>query len=398
MFCACIFTITHLYSHNLELSFCNSMMSSDKPRSPVEDQVKKIKWKSLKRLMKTKMSKQNDFKMSKIAASSAVKRPTRKRKTMECHLPTAFRVSRNPFSEAEEKGNSGVPMKWKSLKMLMKNGKKIMKWSKTSDLHGKKRIRNSKQSHLRILKKARSSAESPVTSMKRSTRKRKTIERYSSLWASASRAASKPFPCEKGNGTRLKDIPNVAYKLAQSKYDDNLQTLHTILFGRRTKVHASKNIGLFSGFVWGENEEKHRSKVEERIDKCVKNKLLELCDILDIPISNKSSTRKGDISAKILYFLEFPRARTESSIADKTVKQKISEGEQRKSSECRYYIEDEENESDDRMSDESDPDAWYNYKYGRHEDVEVDDDLWDTDPDTAWHLYKYGRRVFSTPW
>ena len=50
------------------------------------------------------------------------------------------------------------------------------------------------------------------------------------------------------------------------------------------------------------------------------------------------------------------------------------------------------------MSDESDPDAWYNYKYGRHEDVEVDDDLWDTDPDTAWHLYKYGRRVFSTPW
>ena len=98
----------------------------------------------------------------------------------------------------------------------------------------------------------------------------------------------------------------------------------------------------FSGlYLW---QEKHRSKVEERIDKCVKNKLLELCDILDIPISNKSSTRKaclnknslknvlgrfnllkykvylqGDISAKILYFLEFPHARTESSIADKTV-------------------------------------------------------------------------------
>ena len=85
-------------------------------------------------------------------------------------------------------------MKWKSLKMLMKNGKKIMKWSKTSEIHGKKRTRNSKQSDLRILKKARSSEESPVTSMKRSTRKRKTIERYSSLWTSASRAASKPFP------------------------------------------------------------------------------------------------------------------------------------------------------------------------------------------------------------
>ena len=57
--------------------------------------------------MKTKMSKQNDFKMSKIAASSAVKRPIRKRKTMGCHLPTAFRVSRNPFSEGIDLPSAG---------------------------------------------------------------------------------------------------------------------------------------------------------------------------------------------------------------------------------------------------------------------------------------------------
>lgn len=92
-------------------------------------------------------------------------------------------------------------------------------------------------------------------------------------------------------------------------------------------------------------------------------------------------------------------------------KQKISRGKQTKSrkkhklskniqngqepSACKNnYSEDDEN---DKMSEESDPDAWYNYKYGRHEDVEVDDELWETDWDTAYHLYKYGRRVY-TPW
>ncbi|KAK3000402.1 hypothetical protein RJ639_021056 [Escallonia herrerae] len=67
----------------------------------------------------------------------------------------------------------------------------------------------------------------------------------------------------------------MAFKLSKKKPDDNLQILHSILFGKRTKAHSlKKNIGLFSGFVWVESEKhkqdsqagkkrKHSSKVEE---------------------------------------------------------------------------------------------------------------------------------------
>lgn len=87
-------------------------------------------------------------------------------------------------------------------------------------------------------------------------------------------------------------------------------------------------------------------------------------------------------------FLSYPR------------KQKISGGKQTKSrkkhkrseniqngkepSACKKNY--SENDENDGMSEESDQDAWYNYKYGRHEDVEVDDDLLDTDWDTAYRL------------
>lgn len=39
----------------------------------------------------------------------------------------------------------------------------------------------------------------------------------------------------------------------------------------------------------------------QRINKCVKEKLLDLCDILDIPISNKSTTKKVSLT-KNTYF------------------------------------------------------------------------------------------------
>ncbi|KAK8519361.1 hypothetical protein V6N12_025401 [Hibiscus sabdariffa] len=39
-----------------------------------------------------------------------------------------------------------------------------------------------------------------------------------------------------GPGTQLKDIPNVAFKLSKRKFDDNLQMLHMILFGRKAKA------------------------------------------------------------------------------------------------------------------------------------------------------------------
>ncbi|KAB2000194.1 hypothetical protein ES319_D12G215800v1 [Gossypium barbadense] len=110
----------------------------------------------------------------------------------------------------------------------------------------------------------RGSAEKkePMTpSSDRPTRERKVVERYS-VPSVARSSTPKPLSIEKGAGSQLKDIPNVAFKLSKRKYDDNLQLLHMILFGKKAKPQRLKrNIGQFSGYVWVENEqEKQKAK------------------------------------------------------------------------------------------------------------------------------------------
>ncbi|RZC17399.1 Protein DEK isoform B [Glycine soja] len=180
--------------------------------------------------------------------------------------------------------------------------------------------------------KGKKSKKDPVTPApsERPTRERKTVERFSvpSPAKSARSSASKGLIIEKGRGTQLKDIPNVAFKLSKRKPDDNLHMLHTLLFGKKTKAHNLKrNIGQFSGYVWTENElknswqDKQRAKVKERIDKFVKEKLLDFCDVLNIQI-NKTNMKKEELSAKLLEFLESPHATTDILLADKEQKGK----------------------------------------------------------------------------
>ncbi|XP_039059337.1 protein DEK-like isoform X3 [Hibiscus syriacus] len=174
-------------------------------------------------------------------------------------------------------------------------------------------------------KPGRDSAEKkePVTpSSDRPTRERKVVKRYSAPSVARSSSA-KPFLIEKGRGTQLKDIPNVAFKLSKRKADDNLQMLHVILFGKKVKPYSLKrNIGQFSGYVWVENErEKQKAKIREKIEKCVKEKLVDFCDLLNIPIA-KATVRKEEVSAKLLEFLESPHATTDILLADKEQKGK----------------------------------------------------------------------------
>ncbi|KAK4414122.1 hypothetical protein Salat_2825000 [Sesamum alatum] len=168
--------------------------------------------------------------------------------------------------------------------------------------------------------------------IERPRRERKKVE-VVTVGETARRSANKPFAVEKGQGMQLKDIPNVAFKLSKRKADENLQLLHTILFGKKAKVHTlKKHIGLFSGFVWIENEDKKRAKLKEKIDKCVKEKLLDFCDVLGISV-NKATIKKEELSVKLLEFLESPHAKPETLLAEneKGKKRKRSNGSASKS-------------------------------------------------------------------
>ncbi|CAH8386335.1 unnamed protein product [Eruca vesicaria subsp. sativa] len=154
----------------------------------------------------------------------------------------------------------------------------------------------------------------PVTP--RTKRIIKKVERHI-LYTPSRSSGSKPVSIQLGRGTRLKEIPNVAYKLSKRKPDDNLYLLHTILYAKKGKAQTLKrNIGQFSGFVWSEQEEeKQRARTKEKIEKCIKEKLIDFCDVLDIPI-NKSNVKKEELAVRVLEFLECPKATRDIVLTD----------------------------------------------------------------------------------
>ncbi|CAD5167120.1 unnamed protein product [Musa acuminata subsp. malaccensis] len=149
-----------------------------------------------------------------------------------------------------------------------------------------------------------------TSSIERPVRERKTVERLVEV---IEKESSREFQVEKGRGTPLKDIPNVAHKLAKKKPSD-IKLIHQTLFGRRGKAVNFKNhILQFSGFVWHESDEKQRAKMKERLDKYVKDTLLDLCDLFDLPAS-KANTKKEDLVVKLLDFLAAPPHPTNEGI------------------------------------------------------------------------------------
>ncbi|XXG49775.1 hypothetical protein AAC387_Pa02g3852 [Persea americana] len=164
------------------------------------------------------------------------------------------------------------------------------------------------------------STAAKVSPRKWPVRERKVVELFS--FPSRERElASKFIFIKDGKGMKLKDIPNVAYKLSKRKVDDKLQKLHIILFKKKSnKYNMKRNILQFSGFVWETNELKERAQLKQKIDKCVKECLLDFCKLLDIPVT--SLAKKMELSAKLLEFLESPHATTEVSLAKKQQKRK----------------------------------------------------------------------------
>ncbi|KAI4388592.1 hypothetical protein MLD38_000906 [Melastoma candidum] len=159
------------------------------------------------------------------------------------------------------------------------------------------------------------------TIVDRPVRERKSVKRLVSI---IDKDAHKEFKIEKGSRTPLKDIPNVASKLRR-KNDDTLKLLHNILFGQRCKAFEIRgHISRFSGFVWHDDEEKRENKVKEKFDKCTKEKLLEICDVLDIQVS-RASIMKEELVTTLIDFLVAPHATTTVLLAEKEKGSKAQE-------------------------------------------------------------------------
>ncbi|KAK1397134.1 DEK C-terminal domain-containing protein [Heracleum sosnowskyi] len=171
----------------------------------------------------------------------------------------------------------------------------------------------------KTVEKKKEEPKTPVApASDRPVRERKSVER---LVATIDKDSGKDFQIEKGRGTALKDIPNVAYKLSRKKSEERDQNY-------LMAAEVKSNISQFSGFVWHDNEDKHKNRIKEKLDKCVKEKLLEFCEVLDLPVS-RATTKKEDIVTKLFDFLEAPQASTSELLADEEL---TSKGNKRKRS------------------------------------------------------------------
>lgn len=141
----------------------------------------------------------------------------------------------------------------------------------------------------------------------RPAREKKSVERFI---ADTTSKKKREIVIQKGSGTALKDIPNVLYKLSKrNKADNTIKDLHSVLYGKRAKAPQMKNnILQFSGFVW--DESKNNAKVKEKLEKFHKEGLTNLCDVLDLHVS-KAATKKEELVAKLIEFLEAPHITTD---------------------------------------------------------------------------------------
>ncbi|CAL9098388.1 unnamed protein product [Musa textilis] len=170
-------------------------------------------------------------------------------------------------------------------------------------------------------RKRRSVVREGATPVERPSRERKTVERFSEM-ALPKAPVPKTPSFKQGSGDKLKDIPNVSFKLSKRKVDENLQALHTVLFGRKSNARfLRRNILQFSGFVWSENEEKQRARIKEKLDKYNKERLLDFCDLLDIHVV-KPSTKKEEVIVNLVEFLESPYVTRDVVLTEKKGKKR----------------------------------------------------------------------------
>ncbi|KAG0488183.1 hypothetical protein HPP92_006738 [Vanilla planifolia] len=164
----------------------------------------------------------------------------------------------------------------------------------------------------RGVKRKREEEETPATTLaspNRPSRERKPVERYGSDVAQRTATAKSPtiqrvgfifLFLEEESGFCSGGFGDASFYLfgcfrVLGKSSRKFRTVHCL----------KRNILQFSGFVWSQNETKGKSKVKESLNKCNKDRLMEFCDLLDL-YTVKRKTKKEEIVAKVLEFLESP--------------------------------------------------------------------------------------------
>ncbi|KAL0045693.1 hypothetical protein WJX82_001892 [Trebouxia sp. C0006] len=133
-----------------------------------------------------------------------------------------------------------------------------------------------------------------------------------------------------GQGTKLGEIPNVAFQLSKvTGRDELLEDLHQILYARKGKLSTrKKDIQAFSGFAYTDDQqEAELEKAKGLLSRFKNDHMTRLLDLLDIPRSDlKDKEAKVE---KVLHFLKAPSKLSDKDLAAKEVDKKAAAARKR---------------------------------------------------------------------
>ena len=104
--------------------------------------------------------------------------------------------------------------------------------------------------------------------------------------------ARKRVEFKPGRGTKLADIPNVAFRLSKiSRKDDILKFIYRVLYkGVGKQMTIKKDIGEFSGWTFANDAE--REAKESLLSRAFKDTLHEILDLFEVPRGSGADGKK----------------------------------------------------------------------------------------------------------
>ena len=116
--------------------------------------------------------------------------------------------------------------------------------------------------------------------------------------------ARKRVEFKPGRGTKLADIPNVAFRLSKiSRKDDILKFIYRVLYkgyaGKQMTI--KKDIGEFSGWTFANDAE--REAKESLLSRAFKDTLHEILDLFEVPRGRRADGKKEARVARLMAFL-----------------------------------------------------------------------------------------------
>ncbi|CAL5223040.1 g5495 [Coccomyxa viridis] len=164
--------------------------------------------------------------------------------------------------------------------------------------------------------KAAASAPDAPTSEPRARRERKQADFFT---PDGPKGDGQKRAIPEGKGTKLSDIPNVAFHFTKVKGGTELvESIHSLLFKSKGKLSTRKrDIMAFSGFAY--EDETERGKHSEKLEKWKLDDIHKFMDLLDMP--RGSGDKKTKVSS-VMDFLEKPEKLSDTDKAEKASKAK----------------------------------------------------------------------------